>query len=53
MTLIDYLVIAGFMVWMLVIGWIFSRRVKSSSDMFAAGGQSPWWVSGLSGFMTI
>ncbi len=53
MTLIDYIVIAGFMVWMLVIGWIFSRRVKSSSDMFAAGGQSPWWVSGLSGFMTI
>jgi Na+/proline symporter len=53
MRLIDYLVIVGFMVWMLVIGWIFSRRVKSSSDMFAAGGQSPWWVSGLSGFMTI
>ena len=53
MNLVDYFVIGGFMAWMLVIGWIFSRQVKNSSDMFAAGGQSPWWVSGLSGFMTI
>jgi len=53
MHLIDYGVLIGFMAWMLVIGWVFSRRVKDASDMFAAGGQSPWWISGLSGFMTI
>lgn len=53
MTAADYMVIAGFLGWMLLIGWIFSRKVKDSSDMFAAGGRSPWWVSGLSGFMTI
>lgn len=53
MTFIDYLVLVGFMVWMLVIGAIFSTRVKDSADMFAAGRQSPWWISGLSGFMTI
>ena len=53
MTVIDYLVLVGFMTWMLVIGAIFSLRVKNSSDMFTAGGQSPWWISGLSGFMTI
>ncbi len=50
---IDYAVLVGFMVWMLVIGGIFSRRVKNASDMFAAGGRSPWWISGLSGYMTI
>ncbi len=53
MTAIDYLVLVGFMAWMLVIGAIFSLRVKNSADMFTAGGQSPWWISGLSGFMTI
>ncbi len=50
---IDFLVLVGFMAWMLLIGWVFSRRVKDASDMFSAGGQSPWWISGLSGFMTI
>jgi Na+/proline symporter len=50
---IDYAVLVGFMAWMLLVGWIFSRHVKGAADMFAAGGQSPWWISGLSGFMTI
>lgn len=50
---LDYSILVGFMIWLLVIGAVFSRRMKSSSDMFAAGGQSPWWISGLSGFMTI
>jgi solute:Na+ symporter, SSS family len=50
---LDYFVLIGFMAWMLAIGWIFSRQVKDASDMFAAGGQSPWWLSGLSAFMTI
>ena len=26
---------------------------NSTSDMFAAGGKSPWWTSGLSAFMTM
>ena len=38
---------------MVAVGALFSRRVKSSSDLFAAGRQSPWWVSGLSAFMTL
>lgn len=32
---------------------VFANKMKSSKDMFVAGGQSPWWVSGLSAFMTM
>ena len=29
------------------------RKVRDTGDLFRAGGQSPWWASGLSGFMTM
>lgn len=32
---------------------VFAGKMKNAKDMFAAGGQSPWWVSGLSAFMTM
>ncbi len=32
---------------------VFAGKMKNSKEMFAAGGQSPWWVSGLSAFMTM
>jgi SSS family solute:Na+ symporter len=35
------------------IGVFLGRFIKGSSDMFAAGGKSPWWISGLSAFMTM
>jgi SSS family transporter len=35
------------------VGSMFALKNKSSADMFAAGGQSPWWTSGLSAFMTM
>ena len=35
------------------LGIFFYFRNKTSEDMFSAGGQSPWWVSGLSSFMTV
>jgi SSS family solute:Na+ symporter len=53
MSILDYSILAGFLLWMLVIGGICSARMKNSGEMFVAGRQSPWWVSGLSGFMTI
>lgn len=49
----DYIVIVLYMIGIVAAGMVFASRMKSSSDMFAAGGQSPWWVSGLSGFMTM
>jgi len=53
MTNLDYLVLMAYIVGIFAVGGIFSTRVRNSSDMFAAGGQSPWWVSGLSGFMAM
>jgi len=53
MTNLDYLVLMGYIIGVFAVGGIFSARVKNSADMFAAGGQSPWWVSGLSGFMAM
>ncbi|MFD2256016.1 Na+:solute symporter [Luteolibacter algae] len=53
MQLTDYLVILLYVLGIVGAGLIFARKVKSSNDMFSAGGQSPWWVSGLSGFMTM
>lgn len=37
----------------MLIGILFAAQNRNSSQMFAAGGQSPWWVAGLSGFMTM
>lgn len=53
MFTLDYLVMAICLLGMVAVGVIFGRMMKSSKQMFAAGGISPWWVSGLSGFMTM
>lgn len=49
----DYLVILMFVVGIAGAALVFTRRMKNAAEMFSAGGQSPWWVSGLSGFMTM
>ena len=36
----------------MVIGIVLSRLSKNAKDYFAAGSHSPWWVSGLSLFMS-
>jgi solute:Na+ symporter, SSS family len=41
------------MLWLLAIGAIYTLRIKNTADLFAAGYQSPWWISGISGYMTI
>ncbi|MFC1573850.1 sodium:solute symporter family protein, partial [Candidatus Latescibacterota bacterium] len=53
MTLSDYIVLIAYVAGVFVIGGLFGGKIKTSRDMFAAGGTSPWWVSGLSGFMTM
>lgn len=50
---VDYLVLLLYLAGIVGVGALFARFNKSASDMFAAGGQSPWWASGLSGFMTM
>ena len=53
MTNLDFFVLLAYIAGVFAIGGLFGSRIKSSRDMFAAGGISPWWVSGLSGFMTM
>ena len=47
------MVVVLYLAGMLAIGGFFYFRNRSTNDLFAAGGQSPWWVSGLSSFMTV
>ena len=53
MQVIDYIIIVLYVIGIVGAGMVFAGRMKSSKEMFAAGGQSPWWVSGLSGYMTM
>tara|TARA_B100001123_G_scaffold444349_1_gene592916 strand:+ start:3059 stop:4786 length:1728 start_codon:yes stop_codon:yes gene_type:complete len=53
MQAVDYVVIVLYIFGIVGAGMVFASRMKSSKEMFSAGGQSPWWVSGLSGFMTM
>jgi Na+/proline symporter len=48
---LDLVVIAIYMTGLIGMGAIFAR-MSDIREMFAAGGQSPWWLSGLSAFMT-
>lgn len=53
MSSLDYVVLIGYLGATLLVGVAFAKRNRSVKDMFAAGGQSPWWVTGLSSFMTM
>ncbi|MFU8892709.1 MAG: sodium:solute symporter family transporter [Luteolibacter sp.] len=53
MHLADWLVLSIYLLATVGIGVMLGRKVKSTSDLFAAGGASPWWASGLSAFMTM
>ena len=45
---IDFLVIGVFFLSMIIIGVYAYFKNKSSEDFFTAGGNLPWWVSGIS-----
>lgn len=49
----DWIVLALYLAGTVGVGVLLGRLVKDSSDLFAAGGRSPWWASGLSAFMTM
>jgi len=48
----DNLVVGVYFVFMVVIGLIFSRSSKNSSDYFRGGGSMSWWMTGASVFMS-
>ena len=37
---------------LILMGWFFSRRQKTSNDYFKGGGRVPWWAAGMSIFGT-
>src|SRR5680860_1833968 len=45
---VDYLVIGIFFLSMILIGIYAYFKNKSSEDFFVAGGDLPWWLSGIS-----
>lgn len=51
MNYIDVTVLVIYLVGVVLMGALFSK-ISSTKDMFNAGGQSPWWLSGISAFMT-
>ncbi|MGI9276822.1 MAG: sodium:solute symporter family transporter [Endozoicomonas sp.] len=53
MSSLDFIVLFAFLAGMIGIGYWSSRRMTNSAEMFAAGGKSPWWMSGISAYMTM
>lgn len=47
----DYFIILGYFSIVLGTAYYFSRRMKLTKDFFTAGGNIPWWLSGISFFM--
>lgn len=48
---LDFITIGIFTLGILLAGVSFSKSGKNMKSFFAAGGQVPWWISGLSLFM--
>lgn len=53
MTLIDYIVLLVYFIGLIGVSVKVSKSIRNSSDMFMAGRNSSWWLSGLSTYMTI
>lgn len=52
MTQFDFLVASVFALLVVVLGLSFSKKEGTVKSFFAAGGAVPWWISGLSLFMS-
>lgn len=50
---LDYIVILFYFIGLIAVSMVVSRKIKSSEDMFIAGRNSSWWLSGISSYMTI
>ncbi|MPZ19054.1 MAG: hypothetical protein GEV06_14240 [Luteitalea sp.] len=48
----DYVVIAGYFVIVLWIGFYFRSRLDAPKDYFAGGHRVPWWLAGISHYMS-
>ena len=52
MSQLDYIVIVVFTLGVLAAGMSFAKAGKNMKTFFAGGGAVPWWISGLSLFMS-
>lgn len=52
MSGIDWGVLVGFFLLMVVIGYSSFKKVRGSQDFFVAGGKLPWWLAGISHHMS-
>ena len=50
---LDYLLILLYLALPITVGPWLIKQISSSEDLFSAGGKSPWWLSGMSGYMTM
>ena len=51
--MVNYTVLALYLLISLLIGVYFARKQKSTDDYFVGGGRIPWWAAGLSVFGTL
>ncbi len=49
---IDYAVLVFYVLLILGVGVYFSKHLKSAKDYFAGGNMIPWWVAGISLYMS-
>ncbi len=52
LTLSDYIVVAGYFLLVLWIGLWFRKRLTNIGEYFAGGNQIPWWMAGISHYMS-
>lgn len=52
MHVLDWTMVCGYFLLMIVIGVWSHRRVNNVSDFFTAGGKMPWWLAGISHHMS-
>ena len=52
LKLADNVILTGFFVIMLGIGFYFYRYMKGMKDYFSGGNKIPWWLSGVSFYMS-
>jgi len=48
----DHIIIAGYFALLLVVGVYFWRRMKHVRDFFTGGNAIPWWLAGVSFYLT-
>jgi cyclically-permuted mutarotase family protein len=49
----NYITLIVYLLLMILMGWYFSRRNKTTNDYFLGGGRIPWWAAGLSIYATM